>query len=46
VVVPAAEKYLGSPVVEIEAFGSFQCRRVAGQDHLSEHAFAKAADIS
>lgn len=45
VVIPAAEKYLGSPVVEIEAFGSFQCRRVAGQDHLSEHAFAKAADI-
>ncbi len=46
VVIPAAEKYLGSPVVAIEAFGSFQCRRVAGEDHLSEHAFARAADIS
>jgi hypothetical protein len=46
VVIPAAEKYLGSPVVEIEAFGSFQCRRVSGQDHLSKHAFAKAADIA
>ncbi len=46
VVIPAAEKYLGSPVVEIEAFGSFQCRRVSGADRLSEHAFAKAADIA
>jgi hypothetical protein len=46
VVMPAAEKWLGSPVVSIEAFGSFQCRRVAGADRLSEHAFAKAADIA
>lgn len=46
IVIPAAEKYLGSPVKEIKAFGSFQCRRVAGYDRLSEHAFAKAADIS
>lgn len=46
VVIPAAEKYLGSSVVEIEAFGSFQCRRVSGEDHLSQHAFAKAVDIS
>lgn len=46
IVIPAAEKYFGSPVVEIKAFGSFQCRRVAGYDRLSEHAFARAADIS
>jgi hypothetical protein len=46
IVIPAAEKFLGSPVTEIKAFGSFQCRRVAGHDRLSEHAFAKAADIS
>lgn len=46
IVIPAAEKFLGSPVKEIKAFGSFQCRRVAGHDRLSEHAFAKAADIS
>jgi hypothetical protein len=46
VVIPAAEKHLGSPVVEIEAFGSFQCRRVSGADRLSEHAFARAADIA
>lgn len=46
IVIPAAEKFLGSPVKEIKAFGSFQCRRVAGHDRLSEHAFAKAADVS
>ena len=46
IVIPAAEKFLGSPVKEIKAFGTFQCRRVAGYDKLSEHAFAKAADIS
>ena len=46
IVMPAAEKYFGSPVVEIKAFGSYQCRRVSGQDHLSQHSFGKAADIS
>jgi hypothetical protein len=46
VVIPAAEKHLGSPVVEVEAFGSFQCRRVSGAERLSEHAFAKAVDIA
>lgn len=46
IVMPAAEKYLGSPVAEIKAFGSFQCRRVSGFDRLSQHSFGKAADIS
>jgi hypothetical protein len=46
IVEPAAEKFFGSPVVEIRAFGSFQCRKVAGYNRLSEHAYAKAADIS
>jgi hypothetical protein len=46
IIMPAAEKWLGSPVTGIEAFGSFQCRRVAGADRLSEHSFAKAADIA
>lgn len=46
VVIPAAEKYLGSPVKEIKAFGTFQCRTVAGLDRLSEHAYARAADIA
>jgi hypothetical protein len=46
VVIPAAEKYLGSPVTDIKAFGTFQCRNVADTKRLSEHAFAKAADIA
>jgi hypothetical protein len=46
VVMPAAEKYFGSPVVDIQAFGTFECRNVSGHDHLSEHAYGKAADIS
>lgn len=46
IVIPAAEKYLGSPVAEIKAFGTFQCRTVAGLDRLSEHSFAKAADVA
>jgi len=46
IVIPAAEKYLGSEVVEIEAFGAYSCRRVGGVGHLSEHAFGRAADIS
>lgn len=46
VVIPAAEKYLGSPVAEIKAFGTFQCRNVADTDKLSEHAYAKAIDVA
>jgi hypothetical protein len=46
IVIPASEKYLGSPVKEIKAFGTFQCRNVADTDKLSEHAYAKAADIA
>jgi len=46
VVIPAAEKYLGSPVQEVKVFGTFQCRNVADTDKLSEHAFAKAIDVA
>jgi hypothetical protein len=46
VIIPAAEKFLGSPVVEIKAFGTFQCRNVAETDKLSKHAFAEAADVA
>lgn len=46
VVIPAAEKYLGSPVEDIKVFGTFQCRTVADTDKLSEHAFAKAIDVA
>jgi hypothetical protein len=46
VVIPAAERLLGAPVKEIKVFGTFQCRKVAGNDRLSEHAFAKAIDVA
>jgi hypothetical protein len=46
VVIPAAEKYFGSPVREVKVFGTFQCRNVADTDKLSEHAFAKAIDVA
>jgi hypothetical protein len=46
VVEPAAMKAFGSPVVGMEAFGAYSCRRVDGDGPLSKHAFAKAADIS
>lgn len=46
VVIPAAEKFLGSPVKDVKLFGTFQCRTVAGMERLSEHSFAKAADVA
>jgi hypothetical protein len=46
VVIPAAEKFLGSPVKDVKLFGTFQCRNVAGMERLSEHSFAKAADVA
>ncbi len=45
VVAPAAEKHLGSALVEIVAFGAFSCRRIQGVGRLSEHAYGRAADI-
>lgn len=46
IVAPAAEKYLGSSLTGVEALGSYSCRRIAGMERMSEHAFGKAADIS
>jgi hypothetical protein len=47
VVEPAAMAAFGQPVAKIEAFGTYSCRqRADGHGNLSEHAFAKAADIS
>lgn len=45
--VPAMGEF-GSPVVRIETFGTYSCRRVNGAatGHLSEHAFANAVDVS
>lgn len=42
----AAEQILGSPLVRIETFGSFNCRTIAGSAKLSQHAHANAIDVS
>lgn len=46
VVAPAAEKHFGVPLVGVVAFGTYSCRRVNGDGPMSEHAFARAADIA
>ncbi len=46
VVAPAADKYLGTPVTRMDVLGTYSCRKVAGTQHLSEHAFGKAIDIA
>jgi hypothetical protein len=44
---PAAEELLGSPVVRIEHFGAYSCRRLYGraEGRWSEHATGNALDI-
>jgi hypothetical protein len=43
---PAAIEIFGSPIVEIETYGSFSCRKIARTNRTSEHAHANAIDIS
>ena len=43
---PAAVEILGSPIRQIETYGSFSCRNIAGTDRKSEHALGNAVDIS
>lgn len=42
----AASQILGSPLVRIETFGSYNCRDVAGTARRSAHASANAIDVS
>ena len=42
----AAEQILGSRLVRIETFGSYNCRNVAGTSRRSGHATANAIDVS
>lgn len=42
----AARVILGSPLVRIETFGSYNCRNVAGSVRRSAHATANAIDVS
>ncbi len=48
VVLPAAEKNLGSAITRIDTFGSYSCRRVnhAKEGRWSNHATGDAVDIS
>ena len=46
VVQPAARRLLGSPVVSIDHYGSYNCRPIAGSSSWSEHATADAIDIA
>jgi len=48
VVVPAARRHLGAPVVELKVAASYSCRPMNNVDgaNLSEHGHANAVDIS
>jgi hypothetical protein len=48
VIEPAAQRYLGSPLVELKVAASYGCRPMNNQSgaRLSEHGFANAIDIS
>ena len=46
VVQPLAQKYFGQKVVEVENLGSYNCRKIAGEQAQSEHSTANAIDIS
>ena len=46
VMIPEAERILGSPVDRIVTYGTYSCRNVAGSRRRSEHATANAIDIA
>lgn len=43
---PQAEKIFQSPLRQIETYGSFSCRNIAGTRRRSQHSYANAIDIS
>ena len=43
---PAAQAVFGQPVQQLEHFGSFACRTIAGSSRTSQHATANALDIA
>ncbi|TNF05870.1 MAG: extensin family protein [Sphingomonadales bacterium] len=45
-VAPAAQLILGSDLVRIETFGTYNCRPIAGSGKLSEHAHSNAVDVA
>ncbi|WP_439568497.1 extensin-like domain-containing protein [Sphingopyxis sp.] len=46
VVQPLAQKHFGQRVVALENLGSYNCRKIAGQQAQSQHSTANAIDIS
>ncbi|MEL6828835.1 MAG: extensin family protein [Pseudomonadota bacterium] len=42
---PQAEILFGSPLRQIQTYGTFSCRNIAGSTRLSEHASANAIDV-
>ena len=42
----AARQILGSPIVQIETMGSYNCRNIAGTDKRSAHSTGNAIDVS
>jgi len=46
VAVPAARDVLGSELRSIEHVGSYVCRNIAGRDRRSDHATARAVDLT
>ncbi|HTG38644.1 extensin family protein [Sphingomonas sp.] len=45
-VAPAARQVMGSDLVRIESYGTFNCRPIAGSGRLSEHGRANAVDVA
>lgn len=45
IVRPQAERLFGSPLRQVQTYGTFSCRNIAGTRRLSEHASANAIDI-
>ena len=43
---PQAEKLFDSPLRQIQTYGSFSCRNIAGTRTRSQHSYANAIDIS
>ncbi|MEO0606787.1 MAG: extensin family protein [Pseudomonadota bacterium] len=42
---PQAEKIFGSPLRQIQTYGTFSCRNIAGTGVRSQHSYANAIDI-
>lgn len=43
---PQAEKIFNSPLRQIETYGTYSCRNIAGTGTRSQHSYANAIDIS